>query len=155
MFESIFLAVWLGSAACLLAALSRREWSQLPAEFRVYLLVSWALVTLGALQLLVTPLRYGGLTETALWFAAAGYAVALTGAVNLLNLRAGLRQLTLKRICLAANVVLTLYFMAIATHRGAEALHDPVSAVMVAVGVAAIALCSMRQRSLRRGEAAS
>jgi len=155
MFEMIFVAVWFGSAACLLAVLSRREWSQLAAVLRVYLLVSWALVTLGVLQVLVTPFRYAELTEAALWFAAAGFAIALTGGVNLLNLRARLGELTLKRVCLAANVAVTILFVAIATHRGAETLHDPVSAVMLAVGVTAIALSGRRQSFLSRDEAAS
>jgi len=154
MVEMIFIVVWFGSAACLLAVLSRREWGQLAPMFRVYLLVSWALITLGVLQVLVTPVRYTELTEAALWFAAAGFAIALTGGVNLLNLRAGLGELTLKGVCLAANVVVTILFGAIATHRGAEILHDPVSAIMLAIGVTAIALCGRRQCFRSRDEAA-
>src|SRR5262245_9032917 len=141
MFEMIFLVVWLGSAVFLSLIASKREWHRRAAMLRLYLLVSWALVTLGAIQVLATPIRFRNLPEEAVWFAAAGFAVALTGSLNLLNLRARLEELVLKRVCLTANLVITILFVAIATHRGAEPVHDPISAVMLAVGIAATTLC--------------
>lgn len=134
------LAVWLGLTALLTGIVDRRLWGSLPASLRLYLVLGWSLVAIGITQLLLTPLKFPSFDETALWFATSGSAVALTGALNLLNLRGGLGEAGVRRVCTAANLWITLVFVAVATHRGAEPPHDPVSVVLIAVGAAATGL---------------
>lgn len=141
----VFILIWGCATGCLLAVFGRRQWRDPSASFRTYVLVSWALVALGILQVVVAPIRYHELSEAALWFGAAGYAVALTGVFNVLNLRRRLQDLDLKRVSGGANIIVTILFVAIATHRGAESLHDPVSGILVALGVTATTLCLRRK----------
>ena len=136
----VFILMWVCATGCLLAVFGRRQWGDRSASFRTYVLVSRALVALGILQVVVAPIRYHELSEAALWFGAAGYAVALTGVFNVLNLRRRLQDLDLKRVSGGANII-----VAIATHRGAEPLHDPVSGILVALGVTATTLCLRRK----------
>jgi hypothetical protein len=136
----IFLALWSGLTA-LLAVIggrrSRRAWA---GRFRLYFIAGWALVSVGALQVLFTPLRFRELSESAVWFCATGFLVIFTGALNLLNLENQAGQASLRRVCTLANGVVTVLFVAVATHRGAEPLHDPVSGAMILAGLLALGL---------------
>lgn len=134
------LAVWFALTAFLTRFVDRRLWRSLPSSLRLYLVLGWSLVSIGIAQSLLTPLKFESFDEGALWFATSGSAVALTGALNLLNLRGGLGEAGVRRVSTMANVWITLVFVAVATHRGAEPPHDPVSMVLIAVGVAATGL---------------
>jgi len=133
----IMLTMWSGATVLLMGLFGRRRWALLGPSLRLYLALGWALVSLGSIQMLFTPLRFGSFDENALWFATSGGAIILTGALNLLNLVRRADARVIRRLCLAANVWITLVFVAVATHRGAEPFHDPVSVVMVVVAVAA------------------
>ena len=147
----VFLAVWFGVTFLLVGLWGRRAWRGSAGLLRLYLVTGWALVAVGVLQVLVTPNRFRELSESALWFCASGFLVAFTGAFNLLNLDSRVGQPSLRRVCALANGVVTIFFVAIATHRGAEPLHDPVSGVMIVASVLATALGVLREsRSFSR-----
>jgi len=136
----VMLAIWSGATILLVALFGRRAWGAAAPAPRLYLALGWALVSLGGLQMLVTPLRYESFDESALWFATSGGAIGLTGALNLLNLARRRHEPATRHLCIAADLFITLVFLAVATHRGQEPPHDPVSALMIAVAVAATAL---------------
>ena len=131
----IFLFIWIVLALALARLLTGRLWRTLPLSLRLYLFAGWSLVSFGALQVVISPFKFRPFDETALWFATAGMAVILAGALNLLNLGRHLEDAWLRRTCLAANVAVTLVFVAVATHRGAEPPHDPVSIGLLVVGL--------------------
>jgi len=138
----IVLLLWFVATCFLVAAFSRRLWHKLSALLRIYLVLCWALVSIGVIQAMVTPIRFKPIDEAGLWFATAGLAVALTGAMNLLNLGRHLEDTGVRRVCLAANLAITIVFVAVATHRGAEPPHDPVSITLMTVAVFATLLGS-------------
>jgi hypothetical protein len=59
--------------------------------------------------MLATVRFYSSLTQAALWFFSGGIAMSLTGALNLLNRRYGLLAPGLRRVCLATNIVITIF----------------------------------------------
>jgi len=129
------LVVWLLVTVLLLRALGRELWPVLPALLRLYLVAGCALVSIGALQTMFSTLRFDSFDEAALWFATAGLAVSLTGALNLLNVARRREDVPIRRVCVAANILITAVFVALATHRGGALPHDPVSISLVAVAV--------------------
>ena len=125
----------------------------LSPRLRIYLVVGWALTTIGVIQILFTGLRFEQFDEGALWFATAGMAISLTGALNLLNLGRYLKDPGVKRVCLIANLATTAVFVAVATHRGAEPPHDPVSLALMTVAMIATVLGSGFQQGTSLGSA--
>ncbi len=140
--SAIFLVLWFAATAFLVTAFGRRLWYKLSPLPRIYLVVCWALVSVGVIQSMVAPIRFRPLDEAGLWFATAGMAIALTGAVNLLNLGRYLEDTGVRRVCLVANLAMTIVFVAVATHRGAEPPHDPVSVALMTVALLATLLGS-------------
>ncbi len=138
----IVLVLWFAATSFLVAAFGRRLWRKVSSLLRIYLVQCWALVSIGVIQTMVTPIRFKPIDEAGLWFATAGMAIALTGAVNLLNLGRHLQDTGVRRVCLVANLAITIVFVAVATHRGAEPPHDPVSVVLMTVAVLATLLGS-------------
>ena len=138
----ILLTVWVAVTAGVVALLGRRLWARLSPRLRVYLVVAWALTMIGVIQIMFTGVRFEQFDEGALWFATAGLAISLTGAMNLLNLGRYLKDAGVRRVCLGANLATTAVFVAVATHRGAEPPHDPVSVALMTVAVFATFLGS-------------
>ena len=138
----IFLALWFAATSFLVAAFGRRLWHKLSPLARVYLVLCWALVSTGVIQAMVTPIRFKPIDEAGLWFATAGMGIALAGAVNLLNLGRSLEDIGVRRVCLVANLAMTIVFVAVATHSGAEPPHDPVSVALITAAVLATLLGS-------------
>ena len=136
----IFLAIWFVATFCLVGAFGRRLWNALSSSLRLYLVVGWSLVSIGVIQMMFSPFRFRSFDEAALWFATAGLAITLTGALNILNLGRQRADRGLRRVCVAANLAITVVFVAVATHRGAEPPHDPVSVALMSVGVVATVL---------------
>ncbi len=136
----IFLAIWFVATSCLVGAFGKRLWNTLSSPLRLYLVVGWSLVSIGAIQMMFSPFRFRSFDEAALWFATAGIAVILTGALNILNLGRQRADAGLRRVCVAANIAITVVFVAVATHRGAEPPHEPVSVALMGVGVVATVL---------------
>lgn len=144
----ILLTVWVAVTAGVVAFLGRRLWAGLSPRLRVYLVVAWALTTIGVIQIMFTGVRFEQFDEGALWFATAGLAISLTGAMNLLNLGRYLKDVGVRRVCLVANLATTAVFVAVATHRGAEPPHDPVSVALMTVAVVATLLGSGMHRAV-------
>jgi len=136
----VFLTVWFAETFCLVGVFGKRLWGTLSSPLRLYLVVGWSLVSIGATQMIFSPFRFGSFNEAALWFATAGIAVTLTGALNILNLGRQRGDAGLRRVCLAANLAITVLFVAVATHRGAEPPHDLVSIAFMGVGIVATLL---------------
>ena len=71
----------------------------------VYLALSLGIVALGAIHVAATPRFFGHLTAAAVWFASGGFAIILTGALNLLRRAYGEMASGLRLVCVATNVV--------------------------------------------------
>jgi hypothetical protein len=142
-----FLAAWSLCTTVLLRLLLARLWRSGGAASRAYLIAGSSLLSIGVLQMAATPLVFGRFEEQALWFVTAGLAVALVGVLNLLNLRYRRVAPGLRPVCVAANLALTGVFVAVATHRGAEPPHDPVSVALMALALGAAYLSARRDRS--------
>ncbi len=149
----IFLALWFAATSFLVAVFGRRLWYKLSPLPRMYLVLCWALVSTGVIQAMVTPIRFKPIDEAGLWFATAGMGIALTGAVNLLNLGRSMEDTGVRRVCLVANLAMTIVFVAVATHRGAEPPHDPVSVALITTAVLATLLGSGIRKLVPPGSA--
>ena len=73
----------------------------------VYLVLSLAIIALGMVHIAATPHFFPHLTPGALWFASGGWAIILTGALNLLRRAYGEMALGVRLVCVIANVVMT------------------------------------------------
>jgi hypothetical protein len=71
-----------------------------------YLVIGWGIIALGALHISATPVYFHSLTPSALWFGSGGLALVLTGTLNLLNRTYGQEARGLRRVCVAANLVM-------------------------------------------------
>jgi len=89
-----------------------------------YRLVACAVLALGAVQVASTPGFFHGLTISALYFASNGFALVLTGALNLLNATYGREAKGLRWVSRAANVVMTVFvaLQGVVDHANAVAL---------------------------------
>jgi hypothetical protein len=74
---------------------------------RVYLVMGLGIIALGAVHIAATPRYFPHLTSAAVWFASGGLAMILTGALNLLRRAYGDVAPGLRRVCVAANMVMT------------------------------------------------
>lgn len=81
---------------------------------RVQAVLAWVLVALGVMQWLATPLFFRTAEEPAFWFFGGGITLALTGALNHLRLAYGRDVRALVVVSVAANVVLALFWAAMA-----------------------------------------
>jgi len=79
---------------------------------RAYAGFSWGMVLLGIVHMAATTRFFDSLTQSALWFASAGIAIVLAGALNLLNRRYGEAAPGLRRVCVGANLVMTAFGLA-------------------------------------------
>jgi beta-lactamase regulating signal transducer with metallopeptidase domain len=76
---------------------------------RLYAFVGWAIVALGGLHMLTTIRLTASTPAFRVWFFGAGLAMALAGALNLLNRAYGRSATGLRIVCRAANILLTLF----------------------------------------------
>ncbi len=88
---------------------------------RAYLVLSLGIIALGAVHIAATPRYFAQLTSAAVWFASGGLAMALTGALNLLRRAYGEVAPGVRRVCVAANVVMTGFAVLAAYSGGASA----------------------------------
>jgi hypothetical protein len=73
---------------------------------RVYGLLPWFLIALGAVHCAATWRFYHQLTPAALWFFNGGIVLIFTGVLNLINHASGAEVKTIRWFCRAANVVM-------------------------------------------------
>jgi hypothetical protein len=71
----------------------------------------WAIVLLGTLHMFAATTLFSGLTGAAMWFVSGGIAMVLAGALNLLNHACGAIAPGLRRVCMGANIVMTVFAM--------------------------------------------
>lgn len=84
---------------------------------RAYLVLSLGTIALGLVHIAATFRIFPRLSGAAVWFAGAGLAIILTGALNLLRRIYGEAALGVRIVCLVANVVMTA-FAALAGYAG-------------------------------------
>jgi hypothetical protein len=76
---------------------------------RSYLVLSVGIIALGLVHIAATPRAFATLTSASVWFASGGLAMMLTGALNLLRHTYGEVAPGLRRVCIAANVLMTAF----------------------------------------------
>jgi hypothetical protein len=113
----------------------------------LYAVLSGGLVLLGVVHVASAPRLFDRLSAAALWFASGGLAIALTGALNLLRQAYGHAAPGLRRVCVAANVVMT-GFAALSAY-ASRAPAAQVVGVLALVGGAT--LCSLLPGAQRGG----
>jgi hypothetical protein len=93
---------------------------------------------------MVTTFRaFDAMTSSAVWFFGAGIAMALSGALNLLNATYGHAARALRRTTIASNLALVVY----AGLAGVASRASPAEFVVVVGLVAGTALLSLQQRA--------
>lgn len=94
-----------------------RAWAQLS--------IGWSIIVLGLVHIAATWLLYADLTSRALWFASGGIAMALGGALNVLQrLYAGVAP-GVSPACIAGNVSLTALAATFVALAGARVAREP------------------------------
>jgi len=73
----------------------------------LYAVLGWGIVALGVVHMAATFRIFGSLTGAAIWFFTGGIAMAMTGALNLLNRAYGATAPGLRWVCIATNAVMT------------------------------------------------
>jgi peptidoglycan/LPS O-acetylase OafA/YrhL len=80
----------------------------MPIVNRLYAFVGWAIVALGTLHMLATIRLSASTPAFRVWFFGAGLAMAMGGALNLLNRAYGRSAPGLRIVCWIGNIFLTL-----------------------------------------------
>jgi len=88
---------------------------------RVYVAIGWGIILLGAVHMFATTRLFSGVSERAIWFLSGGIAMALAGALNLLNEAYGSIAPGVKRVAIVANIVMTLLGLVAGMVTGASA----------------------------------
>jgi len=111
---------------------------------RTYLVLGWAIVLFGGVHMFAATRVFSGVTAHALWFFSGGIAMSLTGALNLLNHSYGAAAPGLRRVCVAANLVMTAFGVAAGIVDKASA-----AALVIVLGLeGSVTLLSMLRGSL-------
>ncbi len=76
---------------------------------RIYPAIGWAIILFGLFHSLAATKIFSELSERALWFVSGGLAMMLVGGLNLLNHRYGAAAPGVQRVCVVANVVMTIF----------------------------------------------
>ena len=108
---------------------------------RLDLAIGWFFLVLGTAHNLVA-MRHPNLDAAWLWFVSGGIALWLIGAMNLLRVYYGQVAPGLRKICLAANLVVTAFCVAYAAVTGAW--RRPLGIILLATCVGAIAMSVLR-----------
>jgi hypothetical protein len=87
---------------------------------RLYAFVGWAIVVLGGLHMLATIRLSASTPAFRVWFFGSGIAMALVGALNLLQRAYGPAAPGLRVVCRIANVFLTLFAVVAGALTGAS-----------------------------------
>jgi hypothetical protein len=77
-------------------------------------ILAWVLIGLGVMQCTAAPVFFKTAEEPAFWFFGGGITLAVVGAMNLLRLRYGAVARGLVLVSVGSNVVLALFWVAMA-----------------------------------------
>ncbi len=110
----------------------------------IYSLISAAIVVLGILHMASTS-RLTASAAFRVWFFGAGLAMALTGALNLLNRRYGLAAFGLRVVCIGTNAIMIGLAGVAGQVTGASAVAQ---VVMLSVLTSALILSTLRSASV-------
>ena len=110
----------------------------------LYALVSGAIIALGVLHM-ATTFRLSSSAVFKVWFFGAGMAIALAGALNLLNRRYGLAAFGLRVVCIVTNVLMICLAGVAGRVTGASA---GVQVAMLTVLTSALILSPLRSASI-------
>lgn len=112
----------------------------------LYAFVSWGIVALGTVHMLATLYLFKTLTSAALWFFSGGIAMALTGAINLLNRAYGLSAPGIRAVSIVANIIMLAFATVSGVITGAS-----IAEFMLVLGlVGGAAVLSPSRRALTR-----
>ena len=106
----------------------------------LYAFVSWGIVALGAVHMLATLFTFKTLTNDSLWFFSGGIAIALSGALNLLNRAYGLSAPGLRVVCVGTNIVMLAFGIVSGVVSGASIV-EFILVLGVVGGAAALSFC--------------
>jgi putative Ca2+/H+ antiporter (TMEM165/GDT1 family) len=87
---------------------------------RLYAFAGWAIVALGGLHMLATIRLSASTPAFRVWFFGSGLAMALVGALNLLNRTYGHSAAGLRIVCRVANILVTLFAVVAGALTGAS-----------------------------------
>lgn len=110
----------------------------------LYTLVSVAILVLGVLHM-ATTFRLSSSAGFKVWFFGAGIAMALSGALNLLNRRYGLAAFGLRVVCIVTNVLMVCFAGVAGRVTGATAWEQ---VVMLTALSSALILSLLRSASI-------
>jgi hypothetical protein len=77
-----------------------------------YMALAYGIIALGIVHMAATFRFFDAASQAALWFFSGGLVIVLTGALNLLNREYGGVAPGLQRVCIATNVVMTVFALA-------------------------------------------
>jgi len=112
---------------------------------RLYFLLAAGTKVLGVVHIAATPRAFPQLTSAAVWFASGGLAMMLTGALNLLRRVYGDVAPGVRRVCLAANVVMTAFAL-LAGYAGHASVAEFVVVLSLVGGATVLSVIPAAQR---------
>jgi hypothetical protein len=120
--------------------LHRRAWNEDGWAARVHLAIAWSLVVLGIVHVAATWFFFPRISGAALWFASGGIAMALGGAMNVLQRLYGGLAPGMWPACLAANLALTGLAATFVVLAGARVVREPQFLLLLGLLLATTAL---------------
>ena len=112
---------------------------------RAYFVLSLGTMALGLIHVAATPRFFPHLTSGAVWFASGGLAIILTGALNLLRRVYGEVAPGLRRVCVGANVAMTIFAL-LAGYAGHASARDYLIVLGLLGGITLLSLLPAAQR---------
>ena len=116
-------------------------------------ILGWVLVGLGVMQWIATPLFFKTAEEAAFWFFGGGITLTVVGAMNLLRLRYGSVARGLVLVSVGSNVVLALFWVAMACVLAYKfnRYKVPYVALGLIVATGVLSIIAARRSASRRG----
>ena len=116
-------------------------------------ILGWLLIGLGVMQWIATPWFFKTAEEPAFWFFGGGITLAVVGAMNLLRLRYGAVARGLVLVSVGSNVVLALFWVAMA-HGLADKFNRykaPYLALALIIATGVLSIVAAWRSASRRG----
>ena len=116
---------------------------------RAYFAISIGIILLGLVHIAATPRYFPALTSTSVWFASGGLAIILTGTLNLLRRVYGEAAPWVRRVCIATNIVMTLFAL-VAGYAGRASAIEFLFVLSLLGGATVLSCVSSAQRPAER-----